>query len=75
MPNARKRTTRNQSRFIVNDELIRAIKAGDYEKGRKLLGLKPWEFDYGFKPLMIPEGPEFNELINEIETRLKNGDK
>jgi hypothetical protein len=72
MPSTRKRIVRGQSRFNVSSEVIRAIQEGDMMRGRDLLGLKPWEWGFGFEFLMIPEGPEFDDLIKDITERLRD---
>lgn len=74
MPSTRKRIVRGQSRFNVSSEVVRAIQAGDMMRGRDLLGLKPWEWGWGFAPLMIPEGPEYDHLITEIKERVSHAD-
>ena len=72
MPSTRKRIVRGQTRFNVSSEVIRSIQEGDMMRGRDLLGLKPWEWDFGFEPLMIPEGEEFQDLITELRERLSH---
>ena len=75
MPSTRKRKARAQSRFIVTPEVIRAIQAGHMMQARKMLDLRPWEWDDGFEPLMIPSGPEYDQLIIELKARLKNANE